>query len=184
MKTAIRKQMLDLRKKLSNDDVTQKSNKIFDYLIKQEMFLNAKTVMIYLSCNNEVDTSNIINFCLEKEKTVCVPKIVSKGIMLAYKIENLDFDKNFIKNKYGIYEPKSTIEVLPADIDCAIVPMVGADILHNRLGYGGGYYDRFLSKTNAYKIGLCYNFQLFKAELTTEKTDIKMDMIITDSNVY
>ena len=58
--------------------------------------------------------------------------------------------------------------------------MVASDTNLNRLGYGGGYYDRFLCKTNAYKIGLCYEFQMLENELPTEKTDVKMDIVLCE----
>ena len=179
MKNQLRQNMLSMRKSMNFCDVQQKSQKIFEHLKKQKEFLNSKNIMIYLSCNNEVDTTHIINFCLENNKCVCVPKITAQGVMMAVKINNLDFNNEFIKNKYGIYEPKSNCEIKPGDIDLIIVPMVASDTKLNRIGYGGGYYDRFLLKTNAYKIGLCYDFQLIKdALLPTEDTDIKMDMVI------
>lgn len=180
MKNQIRKNMLSLRKNMSFSDVRLKSQKIFKHLKGQKEFLNSKNIMIYLSCNNEVDTIDIINFCLENNKCVCVPKITAQGLMVAIKINNLDFENEFTKNKYGIYEPNLDFEILPEDIDLIIVPMVATDKKLNRLGYGGGYYDRFLSKTNAYKIGLCYEFQMLENELPTEKTDVKMDIVLCE----
>ncbi len=172
--------MLKMRKSMSFCDVQQKSQKIFEHLKKQKEFLNSKNIMIYLSCNNEVDTTHIINFCLENNKCVCVPKITAQGLMTAIKINSLDFRNEFTKNKYGIYEPKSDCEIMPQDIDLIIVPMVATDTKLNRIGYGGGYYDRFLSNTNAFKIGLCYEYQVLKDfEIPTDATDIKMDKVIT-----
>ena len=81
---------------------------------------------------------------LKNKKDVYVPKIISNGIMEAHKIENLDFDKCFLKNSFGIFEPKDTGFVIsPEEIDFAVIPMVAGDRNLNRLGYGGGYYDRF-----------------------------------------
>ncbi len=177
--------MLEERRKLKMEDVNTKSLSIFKLLKQTEEFKKANSLMICISSDNEVDTKEIIKYCLSERKTVCVPKIISKGIMIAIKIDSLNFKDDFTKNKYGIYEPVGSVEISPEKIDLIIVPMVASDLSYNRLGYGGGYYDRFLSKTNADRIGLCYDFQLLKDKtLPTDKYDIKMTKIITEYGMY
>ena len=70
-----------------------------------------------------------------------------------------------------------------SNIDLIIVPGVSFDNFFNRLGFGMGYYDKYLSKSNIYKIGLCFSEQMVSS-LPTQKHDIKMDMIITENKIY
>lgn len=183
MKKELRKQMLVLRS-IQKEELGQSASRcIFEKLKENPFFQSGESFMIYISYNGEVDTKPVIEYLLSINKSVYVPKITGEGIMEAVKITSLDFEKDFLKNSYGIYEPINTCEKSNAEnIDFAVIPMVAGDLENNRLGYGGGYYDRFFEKSKAYKCGVCYDFQLLKdAYIPAEDNDVKMDVIITEN---
>ena len=170
MKKQLRIKMLALRRKQSEGFIQKASKCIFEKLKENPFFQSAENFMVYISYNSEVDTKPIIEYLLAINKNVFVPQITGQGIMEAIKINSLDF------------EMENTFKKIQAeDVDFAIIPMVAGDFEKNRLGYGGGYYDRFFENTNGYKCGICYDFQLLKNTfLPTEKNDVKMDIIITE----
>lgn len=169
------------RAMLSSEIRTQRDNKIAENLFNQPYFKNSKCIFCYLSFSNEIDTINIINFALKCGKTVCLPKTFEKGIMTANKIESLE--KGLKKMPFGMLEPDETCVVIDkSDIDLCIVPCLAADINGFRLGYGGGYYDRFLYGINAKKAVLCYDDRLFE-NICHEEHDIACNAIITESKV-
>ena len=86
------------------------------------------------------------------------------------------------KNKYGILEPDEKIEIDKDQLDLMIVPLVGYNQNNYRLGYGGGYYDRYLKNYNGYTIGLAYTFQYLK-DYQPEFFDIPLNQIITDEKI-
>ena len=82
-----------------------------------------------------------------------------------------------------LYEPSDRAEILPDNIDLAIVPGLAFDHLKNRLGYGKGYYDRLLCEMDAYKIGVCFRFQVFD-KIPYTNTDVKMDLIVSERDSF
>ena len=111
--------------------------------------------MAYLAFRNEVDLKPIFEFCKEKGIKIALPRITGNGIM-----EAAEYTESSIlqKNKYGIYEPSDTCVIEKENIDVIIVPAVSFDEEGHRLGYGGGYYDRFLENSKAVKIGVMLRF--------------------------
>ena len=99
--------------------------------------------------------------------------------MLMLKVNNYNEIKNFSKSKYGILEPPNDGRKATYDLDLLIVPGLGFDKEGNRLGRGAGYYDRFISKTNAYLIGICFKEQILDL-IPMEKWDKKMNELIYD----
>ncbi len=156
---------------------------IYNNLINNENYINSKIIFIFVSFEKEVHTHKIIQNSLLLGKTVCVPKVVSKdGGMKAIAINSFD---ELVPGKYGILEPKNAlVEIEPINIDLVLLPGLAFDQYGGRIGYGGGYYDRFLSKVNSKTvlIGLAYNFQLVPSVPMAEY-DIRTNFVITERNI-
>ncbi len=138
-----------------------------------------KNVMVFSPFRNEIDITTLTSFLLSKKDViVSMPKTVNGFQMKAVMVEKMN---NLVKGRYGIREPSGNTEISPEDIDVIIVPAVAFDRKFNRIGFGAGYYDRFLKRTNALKIGVGYDFQIV-SEIPTEEHDQKLDAIITPSS--
>lgn len=179
-KLELRKNMSKLRDKLLKEDKEQYDYEIFSKLTSDTLYIDSKVLFIYVSFKNEVGTHKIIIDALKRGKTVCVPKVISKKEgMRAIIIKSFSDLK---EGKFGILEPeKEEPFVNPQDIDLCIVPGLAFDLNGGRLGYGGGFYDRFLSKASSktFKLALAYDFQVIN-EVPTKEHDIKIDRIITN----
>ncbi len=187
-KKGIRKQILELRKNQSQAAMAQKSGQIFDHLINWPVFANADALLIYMDFRSEVQTKQIIDYCFEQGKDVIVPVVDDSTGQLA--LIQIDKDSAFIESKMGILEPPITEDSKRTlyDVDLVLAPGVAFDLDGNRLGYGGGYYDRLLDKyadiRHLIKIyGLAFECQLVDS-VPTEPTDYKMDGIITEKQIY
>lgn len=182
-KSHIRKTYIVRRNGLSKKLVALKSEVIKNHILQLPDLLNARTIMAYLSFDNEVRTDEIISELIKSSKTVCVPKLFGKK-MVPYKIFSINED--FIIDRYGIREPHSDIsmEVDRKDIDVVIVPGVVFDLHGGRYGYGGGYYDRFLAtlKPTAKKIAIAFDLQISK-KLPLSDSDVWIDSLITESGI-
>lgn len=182
-KRTIRKASLSVRNSLSVSEVKQKSAKITAQLIEQSYFVDSHTIHIYASIkkNREVFTDHLINASLKLGKKVVVPKMQKGGDLTHHAISSLD---DLSVNCWGVPEPENTFQqVHPDELSLVIVPMVAADLRKNRIGYGKGYYDRFLMQTKARRTGLCYNCTLSWIPLPVDSNDQKMDQIITETKV-
>lgn len=180
----LRQKIRDLRKSISPELHAHYSSQLIDQFSKNDRIKNANCVALYISVDGEIDTNGVIEWCLARGKKVAVPVLhpFSKGNLLF-----LNYDKNtiMVKNKYGIPEPELNVQtVIPLDnIDILFTPMVAFDIKGNRLGMGGGYYDRTLqtyhaNKTGPYPMGLALDIQEVDL-LPTEIWDVPLPEIIT-----
>lgn len=168
-----------IRRSLQSGEWKQKSESITDRLLSSEEFKSSNAVHTYVSIekNREVNTIEFIDACFDAGKMVIVPRMKSDSELTHHKITSTDTLK---ENNWGVHESTGNeIAQLPDGL-IVIVPMVAADFRFNRLGYGKGYYDRFLSNVNAIKIGLCFNCNLCWRPLPVETFDIKMDAVITN----
>lgn len=196
-KTTIRKKIIEKRDSLSKEEISKKSMSIKESLIETSEYSEAENVLIYASMRNEVITDGIIEDALSKGKNVFCPKVTDKKSrqMTFVKIENPD---DFVKGYYGIREPLITDKsVICADSglnSLVVMPGVVFDRSRNRIGYGGGFYDTFLSDHSTFKkIALAFDCQLyegsengssdeFPCELLDEH-DVKPDKIITEFEI-
>ena len=130
------------------------------------LYSDSANILIYVSCNNEVDTLDIIEESFKKRKNVFVPKVIGKGIMNFYKITALD---QVSPGRFGISEPVFLMDKFdrehfnPAN-SLLVMPGVAFGRDNSRLGYGGGFYDRFILEYPEFKsrsIALCYDCQIF-----------------------
>ncbi|MCX7904808.1 MAG: 5-formyltetrahydrofolate cyclo-ligase [Caloramator sp.] len=181
MKKELRREMIKKRLEMSKEDVEEKSNKIMDKIINilQEKKIN--NIMLYFPIKNEVSTEKLALFCFERGIGVIYPKsIIETYTILPCQIKSFN---DLEEGEYGIPEPKTYEIVDKKDIDIVIVPGVAFSRLGYRLGYGAGYYDRFLSDYKGTKIGVCYAFQICDS-VFNEVYDVKMDAIVTELEIF
>ena len=181
VKTKYRQSILQKRNTLDSCEVLDLS-KIILRSAELELSLSAiKTLGSYFSANNEVDLETLTNIRLKKNLLTTFPKIEPNYSMSL--IAPNDF-KRLRKNKYDIFEPSDGDEINPIDHEIIIIPTVGVDKNGYRLGYGGGYYDRFLESVTQTSnrpllIGLIYDFQ-FIDDSFNELHDIKLDIVFSE----
>ncbi len=178
LKKHIRKRIIKVREIKNKNNLKVKFSLLHEE-IKKKFFKN-KIVGSYYPVNFEADTSQVMKMFKQKGYKLSLPVISSKYDMKFY---TWNLNEPLYVNKYGIPEPKSKIKVIPSIL---LIPMVAYDKRLNRLGYGGGYYDRFLKKyekKNILKIGLAITCQEVK-KLPTNNFDKKMDYILTEKKLY
>lgn len=185
MKKEFRKKVISLRSEQTTDFIIKNSEIITNKLLNLDCVKNANVIMLYLDFNNEVSTDNLINNLLSQGKVVASPiTIKDKRKLIPSQITNLE---NGIQlGAYNIREPKpeSSPEVNIRDIDLVIVPAVAYDLNCYRLGYGGGFYDRFIEnlREDAVTIGIAFDLQIFDS-IPKESHDAQLDYIVTESKV-
>ena len=177
IKSKLRNKILKLRKN-SKKSININPTRIYSYLKKKNY--NLKIIGGYYPTNYEIDDLGILNYFLKKGSMISLPKIKKKSQMEFFKWHKND---PLLINKYGIPEPDIANKVYP---DILIVPLVAFDKELNRLGYGGGFYDRYIQKISKIKkivkVGLAFSFQKIK-KIPTNKHDKKLDVIITEKDV-
>lgn len=183
-KTEIRKYIKEMKKNLSKEEIRIRSNRIAKKLYAKPFYKQAECIYLYVSYNQEIDTVEIIKRILEDKKRVAVPKVADKN-MEFHEITSLD---QLSEGAFGILEPTVNKPVSDnpewASSNLMIIPGLAFDKNGNRIGYGGGYYDRYLHKYPdriGLKIALAYDFQVLEY-IDTESYDEKIDGIITDKD--
>lgn len=174
-KIEIRKNYLRKRNKQDKKISLDENKTILKCLINDEDYIKSKTIFTYYSVDSEVDTKDIIKISLALNKKVYIPKCFKNNRMEAYRIDCITNVKNGV---FNIPEPLPDAEkILPERLDLCIVPGICFSKNLYRLGYGGGFYDRFLPRTNATKIGLCFS-EFLLDDLPHDKHDIKCDKLL------
>jgi 5-formyltetrahydrofolate cyclo-ligase len=176
LKDALRKEMLKKRDSLSQAEMLPANSQIAKKLFSRPRFIEAKTIGFYIPKGNEADTRRMIEMALRSGKEVTIPVTNTK-------IEFFNFSsfEDLVPGKYGIPEPKERISPHnPPDL--VIVPGVSFGLCMHRLGYGKGYYDEYLSRSFAYRIGICFDFQVVE-KLPSHENDERMDEIITEKRI-
>ena len=174
-KRLLRIEFLKKRGAISPGERVELDRAIYDNFTGSE-FAALDNFFIYLNFKSEPSTRQIIDFLLEKGKGVAVPKTYGKEMIPQA------YTRDLIKDKTGIEVPKSD-EPFLGKIDLALVPMLSAARNGARLGYGGGYYDRFLAGRDIIKVGVIYS-ALLSDKLPCEPHDIKMDYILTERGIF
>ena len=173
-KTALRKHLLEKRDAISAELRDILSKNIHQNLKHISSYINSQNIACYFPIGSEVDTYAIMLDILRQNKCLLLPRIVNDNLMF-YNVPSLE---KLEKGNFGIMEPKDSCK--KADkIDCVLIPTIGVSKLGIRLGYGKGYYDKFLSSTDAVKISLTYSKQIVKI-IPSDSHDIKMNWIITE----
>ena len=176
-KTALRKHLLEKRDSISAEFRDISSNKIHQNLNQVDSYINSQNIACYFPIGSEIDTHSIMLGILEQGKNMLLPKITENN-MEFFVVPNLE---KLEKGRFDIMEPKDSCKKAE-NVDCILVPTVGISKSGDRLGYGSGYYDKFLSSTDAIKISLTYSKQIVKF-VPSESHDIKIDLIITEDEI-
>ena len=180
-KSEARKLVLERREELTDIEILERSKKNFERLIEVDDFVYAQKILAYVSAyRGEVNTRKFINYAVGCNKSIFLPKFYSKQ----KKIRRFHFTewRDLVKNEEGFLEPKIGFDEDMSDIDMIIAPCVAVSMGGQRLGYGRGYYDKFLRKTYAPKYVLAFEFQIFN-EIERNRHNIRVDKIITERRV-
>lgn len=173
-KSALRKEIREKKRAMTEGEITSRSKRLKELFLASEAYRNAKTVYGYLPYNQEVRTVPMLEQALRDGKRVAVPKIYGDTMKFLY-LEDLT---QVAKNKMGIPEP--LLDTPVAEDKTALVLMPGLAFTKNgdRMGYGGGFYDRFLAEEPEHPtLALCYDFQIVDS-LSTEEFDIPVDIVL------
>jgi len=183
-KKTIRKRMRKMRERMSVNERMEKSNRIYE---RVEKFIHEKelqSIMAFVSMKNEVNTHLLIDRLIDHGKIVLAPVMdkITKGL-LPYRL--IDNKNELVRNDYGIYEPHPHVcELFPVEkIELVLVPGLAFDRNGYRVGYGGGYYDRFLKQCpQAIWLGLAYENQLVDY-IPHKEWDVPVNMIVTEERM-
>jgi 5-formyltetrahydrofolate cyclo-ligase len=178
-KIELRRSLLDTRLSLSTDLWCSKSASICQHLQASALFAKAKTVLAYFSFRQEPDLSSLFGL----SKRWGFPRCVGNALSWHW----WQSEDELEVNRYGIPEPLSSApEVATEQVDLMLIPGVAGDRLGYRLGYGGGYYDRLLSRSewqNIPKIGIMFDFAYLTA-LPTDEWDIPLTGFCTENGLF
>ncbi len=172
------------RKQIAADIKKQLDEDICNNILNSVSYKYADVVLMFYPAEYEIDVLRVFEKALQDGKRVAFPKCVSKGVMKFYFVST---KKDLIKGSYGILEPKDTREQYSPDVavhPLCIVPCLCAFIDGKRLGYGGGYYDRFLSCFEGISMCVQYEDFLFEQIPFDKRYDKKADIIVTEKAVY
>lgn len=176
-KRRMRSLLIDRRAQLDADKRCAIDSVIINRVLDLPDFQKCSRIFIYASVGIEINTRDLINIAYEQGKTVALPKSESGGNM-----DFFEYTGSFITGKFNIPEPTSERILYPAKNDLMIVPGLAFTPEGHRIGYGGGYYDRYLAKHPCRTIGLCREEFLLK-ELPVAWNDLAIDCVITESHI-
>ncbi len=184
-KKQIRVEIKERRSALSRKHIQEKSIEIANQCLKLDIW-NFQNYHLFLNIEQqkEVDTQFLLQILQGRDKNVIVSRSNFEDFTLNHFLLT---DQTSLKiNKYGIPEPsgEGDIQILESQIDVVFVPLLGADLLGNRVGYGKGFYDRFLDKCRpeTIKIGLNF-FELLPDLIEADENDQRLDFLITPENI-
>ncbi|WIV13471.1 5-formyltetrahydrofolate cyclo-ligase [Proteiniborus sp. MB09-C3] len=184
-KKSLRSEILSKRKSLSKEELIEKSTAISKLLFSTDKYKSSNYIMCYIDFRNEVKTEEIIKTSLKEGKNIIIPISVVETRQLILS-QLLDYDKELEAGTYGILEPKKEFirEVNPELIDLVLMPGVAFDRRGYRIGYGGGYYDRFLTRIHKSvpKIALAFELQMVP-HVREGRYDVPVDYIITENEI-
>ena len=176
-KAELRRQMKALRDAIPEAERRERSRYIWK--TAAEMAQPGEKVFVYASTGSEVQTGELIRALWDKGCRVCLPKITGRGTMDAVEYGPGDVLKS---DRYGIPAPENGTVIPPEEVQAAFVPALAFDARGNRLGYGGGYYDRWLALSGARRILLAYGLQRADS-VFAEEWDIPMDAVVTEREI-
>ena len=182
-KHELRKRIESIRDGISKDEKERLDAVIAAHLISWEAYRSSKVLFCFVSFRSEIDTRPIIEKSIKLDKIVSVPKInLANGEMRAFIID--DFESCLEPGEYGILEPVSSCRELDyGRLDLIITPGLAFTSRGERLGYGGGFYDRFIERHSQATIcALAYD-RLILNEIPVKEHDVPVDYLITESGV-
>ncbi|MFA6440354.1 MAG: 5-formyltetrahydrofolate cyclo-ligase [Bacteriovoracaceae bacterium] len=180
-KIRLREELKRKRLEISKNEVQKRSKLIVEELLSLPDFFRADIVHTYISTkNNEVDTHDLIRLLLKQKKRVVVP-IADKATKTMRHSELFSLSE-LVGGAYGILEPRMCRPVPVSDLQVVIVPALAVDRKGHRLGFGAGFYDRFLHDVKLPTIALAYDFQVID-EVPQEPTDVPVSYVVTDREI-
>lgn len=187
-KTEIRRQILKKRAELDKTYRKEADKKIYNRLLSLAQYREASWILVFVSYKSEVDTTKIIKTAIEQKKRVAVPKVLSNGYMEFFEIFSLE---ELVKGYQGILEPDITkknpilVRKMKEKI-LMLMPGAAFDRKCHRIGYGGGFYDRYLEKNSCGQMvtmALCYQIQVVN-EIPVCEHDRKPSWILTENEMF
>ena len=177
----LRTTMRTLEKKLSPSYKTTSNQTIVRSVLAMTAYQSAQTVFCFVGTEHELDTRPILEDALLHGKTLCVPCCVGDGAMELREISSLDA---LSVASYGILEPNGDAPLISIDqVDFSILPCLTCNHLGQRLGQGGGYYDRFLALYRGCKVLLCRE-KLIREEIPIEPHDYPIPWVLTEAGLF
>jgi 5-formyltetrahydrofolate cyclo-ligase len=179
-KKELRKKYKKIRADIAQIDRQNAESVISDSVTSLEKFKEADTIFAFVSSGTEVSTKEIINRALATSKKVAVPLVIGKHEMCFIYISSLE---ELVEGAYGISEPvyNEAKLAVPSDKSVMLVPGLAYDLNMYRLGYGGGFYDCYLTKhPQTYTIGIGFSVQYTTEPLPIEPNDIKLNLFISE----
>ena len=173
-KKALRDYIRQRKRKMSPEQIEMAGARLMESLVSLPVYQHAKTIYGYMPYNQEVRTIPILEHALRNGKRVAVPKVYGDEMRFIY-VTDLNAME---KSSCGIPEPVADGPVADDPTALVLMPGLAFDRAGHRIGYGGGFYDKFLSQEPLHpKIALCYEFQLLPS-IETEAFDIPVDQVI------
>lgn len=178
MKKRLRKEVLGIRNSMSKDEVIRLSSDVIKQ-IKAHFNLDKYQVFgFYMPLGNEVDLRPLISELLSQGKTIVIPKVLNQYEMEFFPIKDLD---DCFVSRFNLLEPKSNKKMPKNEIQIMFIPGISFSSKNYRLGFGAGYYDRYLVNYQGIKVGICFQFQL--REFPINDYDIPVDVVITENRL-
>lgn len=175
-KKALRRAITEKKSALRNEEVVSRSERLAKKLFATEAYRQCQSLYAYLSFNQEVRTEPIIRQAWADGKRVAVPKVIGTEMTFIW-IDSFD---DLGPGYYGITEPLQNGPVADDRRALVLMPGLAFDLEGHRVGYGGGFYDRFLERESDHPlVALCYDFQLME-HLDVEAHDVPVDCVIDD----
>lgn len=173
-KKQLRKQIREMKRAMTLEQIDAKSRELKELFCNCEQYCNAKTIYGYLPYNQEVRTVPILEQAIKDGKKVAVPKVYGDTMRFLY----LDDLSKVAPSDMGIPEPIEDTPVAEDKTALVLMPGIAFDKAGHRIGYGGGFYDKFLSGEPSHPtVALCYDFQVLP-KLETEEFDIPVDLVL------
>ena len=173
-KTALRRQIRLQKRQMTEAEISAKSEHLFRLLTATDAYQNAKSVYGYMSYNQEVRTLPILEQALRDGKRVAIPKCYGPEMRFIW----MDDLTKTEKSSCGIPEPISDEPIADDPSALVLMPGMAFDTAGHRIGYGGGYYDKFLANEPEHPtVALCYDFQMLP-HLDTDDYDIPVDLVL------
>ena len=182
-KRRVRRLAREKREQLSPEAQAEASRKIQEKVMSLPEYQRAGTIMAYVSMPGEPDTWEVIRDAVSRGKRVLLPRCTDREHMEAVPFTG---EEDLAPGRWGIPEPKPEIPAIrhsDEEPEIILVPCAAASREGKRLGHGAGYYDRFLRETRGIRICLCFE-RLLMEELPTDEMDVKMDMVLTESEPF
>lgn len=178
-KKEIRKMVNERRKALLPEEERENSRKIYEYLISLPEYHQASCVYCYVDYNHEVQTWQIMEKAMADGKKVAAPRVDGKAMDFYYITSKVDLESGY----FGIMEPKVGLPMALGKDALFVMPGVAFDREHHRVGYGGGFYDRYLERMpELKKVAVAYECQMFD-EVPYEIFDIRPTILITEAGI-